>query len=75
MKSFIVFLGGMLMFIPIFVLMFIVFLPIAPFMILAFPAVMMAGPNKLPKHWTARPYLWYFQNVWLKILKFLKVIN
>jgi hypothetical protein len=46
-------------FLPIF------FLPILPIMLLAFPMMVMnEGTDKV--HWTQKPYLWYFKNVWLK---------
>lgn len=46
-------------------LLFIFFLPIIPIMLLAFPMMVMnEGTGKV--HWTQKPYLWYFKNVWLR---------
>jgi Flp pilus assembly protein TadB len=51
-------------------LMLIVFIPVFPIMILGFPMIMMnTGTNKT--HWTEKPYLWYFNNVWLRAIKVL----
>lgn len=54
-------------------LMFIFFIPVLPIMILAFPMMVMnEGTDKL--HWTQKPYIWYFNNVWLRSLNLLKAV-
>lgn len=48
-------------------LLFLFFIPALPIMILAFPMQLLnAGEDRV--HWTQKPYLWYFNNVWLKFL-------
>ena len=49
-------------------LMLICFIPVLPIMLLAFPMQLLnEGTGNV--HWTQKPYLWYFNNVWLRILK------
>lgn len=52
----------------IFMLFLIFFIPVLPIMFLAFPMMFLNN-----KHWSCKPYLWYFNNVWLKVIKFLGV--
>jgi len=53
--------------------MLIVFIPVLPIMLLAFPMMVMnEGENKV--HWTQKPYLWYFKNVWLRLITFIEFI-
>ena len=71
MKEFILSLGviifSILIFACILILMLIFFIPVLPIMILAFPmTVMNQGTNKV--HWSQKPYLWYFNKVWLRSL-------
>ena len=48
-------------------MLLIFFIPILPIMILSFPMMVVNdGTNKI--HWSQKPYLWYFNNVWLKSL-------
>lgn len=59
--------------IPMILLGIIIFIPVLPLMILAFPGVVFAdNPNK-PTHWTTKPYVWYFNNVWLRIINKIKL--
>jgi CHASE2 domain-containing sensor protein len=71
MKEFILSLGviifSILIFTCVLILMLIFFIPVLPIMILAFPmTVMNQGTNKV--HWSQKPYLWYFNKVWLPSL-------
>ena len=53
-------------------LMAVFFIPVLPIMLLAFPMIFInEGTGKV--HWTQKPYLWYFDNVWLKSLNFLRI--
>ena len=55
-------------------LMLIFFVPILPIMILAFPMIFINhGTGRV--HWSEKPYLWYFNNVWLKSMYKLGVIK
>jgi hypothetical protein len=55
-------------------LLFIFFIPILPIMLLAFPMMVMnEGADKV--HWTQKPYLWYFKNVWLKSMCAIRLFN
>jgi hypothetical protein len=57
-------------FIFMFILMLIIFIPVLPILLLGMPMVLLnAGTNKT--HWTEKPYLWYFKNVWLRVVKVL----
>lgn len=49
----------------VFILFLIFFIPVLPIMFLAFPMVFLDDT-----HWSCRPYKWYFNNVWLRVLKF-----
>jgi hypothetical protein len=50
------------------------FFPVAPIMILAFPMMVInGGTGKV--HWTQKAYLWYFNNVWLRMLYKLRIIK
>ena len=51
-----------------FIPMLIFFIPLLPIMLLAFPMIFLDD-----KHWTCKPYLWYFNNVWLNVLKLIKL--
>ena len=51
-----------------FIPMLIFFIPLLPIMLLAFPMIFLDD-----KHWTCKPYLWYFNNVWLDVLKLIKL--
>jgi len=53
---------------PVFILMLIIFIPVLPILFLAFP---MLFTDKT--HWSCKPYLWYFNNVWLNVLKLIKI--
>lgn len=54
------------------ILMFIVFIPVLPIMVLAFPMQFLnEGTGKI--HWTQKPYLWYFNHVWLKLLALIDI--
>lgn len=72
MKQFILGIGVMLITFLFFAcimmpLLFIFFTPVLPIMLLAFPMMVMNhGTDKV--HWSQKPYLWYFNNVWLKAL-------
>jgi len=72
MKKFILGIGSMLIVFLIFAcimmpLMFIFFTPVLPIMLLAFPMTAINhGTDKV--HWSQKPYLWYFNKVWLKAL-------
>ena len=72
MKQFILGIGVMLITFLFFAcimmpLLFIFFIPVLPIMLLAFPmTVINQGTDKV--HWSQKPYLWYFNNVWLKAL-------
>lgn len=48
-----------------FIPMLIFFIPVLPIMLLAFPMIFLDD-----KHWTCKPYLWYFKKVWLKVVGF-----
>jgi hypothetical protein len=73
MKDFILSVGVVLLFFMGFALlmlplMLMVFIPVLPIMLLAFPMMVMnEGTGKV--HWSQKPYLWYFDKVWLKIIK------
>ena len=55
-------------------LMFIFFIPILPIMLLAFPMIFInQGTGK--EHWTEKPYVWYFNNVWLRSMYFIKILK
>ena len=41
--------------------MLIVFIPVLPIMLLAFPMMFLDS-----NHWSCKPYKWYFNNVWLR---------
>lgn len=77
MKQFILGIGAMLIVMLFFSfimipLLLIFFIPVLPIMLLAFP--MMAinhGTDKV--HWSQKPYLWYFNKVWLKALDTLTI--
>ncbi len=61
------------LFVLMLILMFIVFIPVLPIMLLAFPMMVMnEGEHKV--HWTQKPYLWYFKNVWLRLITFIELI-
>lgn len=75
MKQFILSLGaiavGFMLFTFVLTLVFIFFIPVLPIMLLAFPMMVMNyGTGDV--HWSQKPYLWYFDNVWLKALDMLK---
>jgi hypothetical protein len=60
-------------FVIMLICMLIVFIPVLPIMLLAFPMMVMnEGENKV--HWTQKPYLWYFKNVWLRLITFIEFI-
>lgn len=48
--------------------MLIIFIPITPIMLLAFPAMMLSDTLRNPKHWSTKPYMWYFNTVWIPIV-------
>ena len=55
-------------------LLFIFFIPILPIMLLAFPMTFInEGTGKV--HWTEKPYLWYFNNVWLRAMYFIGILK
>lgn len=55
-------------------LVLLFFTPVLPIVVLAFPmSFINDGTGKI--HWTQKPYLWYFNNVWLKALDFLNIKN
>ena len=72
MKQFILGIGAMLIVMLFFSfimipLLLIFFIPVLPIMLLAFPmTVMNQGTDKV--HWSQKPYLWYFNKVWLPSL-------
>ena len=71
MEQFILSLGAIIFSILVFacgfILMLIFFIPVLPIMLLAFPMMVInQGTDKV--HWSQKPYLWYFNNVWLKVL-------
>ena len=71
MEQFILSLGviifSILVFACVLILMLIFFIPVLPIMLLAFPMMVInQGTDKV--HWSQKPYLWYFNNVWLKVL-------
>ena len=72
MKQFILGIGAMLIVMLFFSfimmpLLLIFFIPVLPIMLLAFPMMVMNhGTDKI--HWSQKPYLWYFNKVWLKAL-------
>jgi len=53
-------------------LMIIVFLPILPIMLLAFPMMVM-NEGTTNVHWTQKLYLWWFKNVWLNAIKLIGI--
>lgn len=50
------------------IIMLVVFIPATPIMILAFPGILLSDAPNNPKHWSAKPYMWYFNNVWITIV-------
>jgi hypothetical protein len=55
-------------------LLFIFFTPVLPIMLLAFPMTFVnQGTGKV--HWTEKPFLWYFNNVWLKSMYFVGILK
>jgi hypothetical protein len=72
MKMITIYLIGFLYFSLALQLMIIIFFPILPVMILAFPMMVMnEGTNNI--HWTQKPYLWWFKNVWLNAIKLIGI--
>jgi len=51
-----------------FIPMVILFVPVLPILLIAFPMIFLND-----KHWTCKPYLWYFKNVWMKYIKLIKI--
>ena len=51
-------------------LLLCVFLPVLPIILLAFPMVFFMEETV---HWTVKPYIWYFKNVWSPIQKFIRL--
>lgn len=47
-----------------FVLMLIIFIPVIPIVLVAFPMMILD-----PTHWSCKPYRWYFDNIWLRVIK------
>jgi hypothetical protein len=63
----VVIIAGFLLFSFYLCLSLIFFLPVLPIMLLAFPMTFMNyGTDRV--HWSQKPYLWYFDNVWLKVI-------
>jgi hypothetical protein len=55
-------------------LLFIFFTPVLPIMLLAFPMTFVnQGTGRV--HWTEKPFLWYFNNVWLKSMYFVGILK
>jgi len=54
--------------IGIFILFLIFFIPVLPILFLAFPMMLLDNT-----HWSCKPYIWYFDNVWLNVLKFIGI--
>jgi len=57
-----------ILWVGIFILFLIFFIPILPILVIAFPMMFLDDT-----HWSCRPYMWYFNNVWLNVLKFFKI--
>ena len=53
-----------------FIPMMVLFLPILPIMLLGFPMMFLDDT-----HWSCKPYLWYFKNVWMRYFKLVENIG
>jgi hypothetical protein len=74
LMSCLLFVVSFLFFTFILILLLVFFIPILPVMLLAFPmTVLNAGTSKI--HWTQKPYLWYFNNVWLNFIYTSKIFK
>lgn len=52
----------------VFPALLITFIPVLPIMLLAFPMIFFDE-----NHWSCKPYMWYFKNVWLRVVKLIEI--